>query len=70
LTWFHFSSFFTHPHVLITDVSSDFMEETAEWTFAEGTVQHPWDVSVHLSDFEKALVGKRSLDLLGWQVNQ
>eukprot|EP00435_Cladocopium_sp_Y103_P059443 s859_g21.t1 len=34
------------------------MEETAEWTFAEGTVQHPWEFSAHLSDFEKALAGK------------
>ena len=36
-------------------------QDTAEWTFAEGTVQHPWEVSAHLSDFEKALAGKRVL---------
>ncbi len=35
-------------------------QETAKWTFAEGTVQHPWDFSADLSDFEKAICGKRA----------
>ena len=49
--------FFGHLASILADES---VQETAEWTFAEGTVQHPWDFSANLSDFEKAICGKRA----------
>ncbi|CAE7259868.1 STR6 [Symbiodinium sp. CCMP2592] len=40
-------------------------KDAVEWTYAEGTVFHPWELSEQLSDFERTVAGKRQ-QLISW----